>query len=459
MSQNQPAADEPPPNAALYEALPGLDPAGRRDAVLALIEGHPQHRLELPARDGARAMLNEIDLSRRAVEFRAATGPPWWDKQAQAPDFGRADLRGASLRRANFEGARLEQGDFAGADLAGAHFRAAVLAEANFEGAMLEEADFQGASLRFVRLQETIAEGARFARADLWGAQAAGAVLTGADLEGVTLEESDLQGADLRGANLRGAVLRRANLRGANLTGADLRGAVLTGAELEKALLREARLEELVLSHCRLGHVHLSDAWLDRTRLQSEQLGGALGEELAGEYELARRGYLALERNFEALGDPDAAGWAYRKKRRMQKGDARRRARAALRERRPGAALSWYLRFAGDQLVEWVCDYGESVPRVLGSLFAVYLLFALIYGLTGTVLRVEQTPGGPVKATTYDIGDLAIFSLTAMTAPGNPPDWLALANETAYVLSSAQALLSIFLTGLLGFVAGNRIRR
>jgi hypothetical protein len=82
-----------------------------------------------------------------------------------------------------------------------------------------------------------------------------------------------------------------------------------------------------------------------------------------------------------------------------------------------------------------------------------------IYGLTGTVLRVEKGPAGEVRSPTYDLADLALFSLTSMTAPGNPPDYLVPRNEWAYLLSGVQTVLSIFLTGLMGFVAGNRIRR
>ncbi len=446
----------------IYQALPNQDPAARRATLLRHIQEHPEQRLELPASNGLRAMLDDVDLGRDTMPSAPAedgTPPPWWNPEHGTTDLRRADLRGASLRRANLQGVRLEQGQFGGADLAGVNFRGAILSEADFTGAMLEEANLQGASLRFACLKESVAEGARLQRADLWGAQCMGADLVGANLEGAILEEANLERVDLRRANLRGAVLRRASLRGANLEGADLQGATLTGADLEGAFLREARLQELDLSHCRLTHVHLSDAWLDRTRLRDDQLDGVIGEELAGEYELARRGYLALERNFEVLGDPDAAGWAYRRKRRMQKRDNLRRATVAWGEGRPLLVARYGLRYAGDQLVEWVCDYGESIPRVLMSLVAAYLIFLALYAATGTVARVVPEDAGSVKVSTRAVGDVALFSLTAMTAPGNPPPYLAPANEVGYVLASVQALVSIFLTGLLGFVAGNRIRR
>ncbi len=462
MSQNPAAAEGTGEDCQIYQRLPTLAPPERTQAVLQLIGEHPQQRLELPNRDGARAVLDGIDLSRQgteAIRSGSAQPVPWWNVERQTIDLRRADLRGASLRRATFARALLEEARFTGADLAGANFREAVLAEVDFRGAMLEEADLQGASLRFARLHDAILEGAKLRRADLWGVQGAGAVLVGADLRGATLTEANLEGADLRQADLRGAVLKQANLRGANLQGADLQDAVLGGTDLEGAVLQEARLQGVILSHCRIAGAHLSDAWLERTRLQREQLGGAIGEERAHEYEMARRGYLALERNFETLGDPDAARWAYLKKRRMQKRDARRRARAAVHHRHWGAALRWYVQYRSDQFVEWLCDYGESVWRVFGTLLTVYLLFFFIYAVTGTVVRVEQTPNGTVRTPTDNPADLALFSLTAMTSPGNPPDWLLPANNVGYLLTGFQALLSIFLTGLLGFVAGNRIRR
>ena len=96
---------------------------------------------------------------------------------------------------------------------------------------------------------------------------------------------------------------------------------------------------------------------------------------------------------------------------------------------------------------------------MLGTLLVVYVLFVPVYGLTGTVLRVQETPGGKVTAPTHDLADLTLFSLTAMTSPGNPPDYLVPRNELAYLLAGLQTVLCIFLTGLMGFVAGNRIRR
>ncbi|HEV3259549.1 MAG TPA: pentapeptide repeat-containing protein [Gemmataceae bacterium] len=430
--------------------------------MVRLVELHTQGRLELPAHDGIRATLDGIDLGRerfQKLEGAGNTSPRCWNTEHQAVDLRRANLRGASLRHANLHGALLEEAILAGADLASTNLQGADLAGADLQGALLEDADLRKAVLRFAKGRGSVLEEARLQGADLWGADMEGADLRGADLQGATLEEANFQGTDLGGADLRGANLKRANLKGANLRGADLRGAALGGTNLEGAVLRDAKVQELELTDCALTHAHTCGARLEKTRLDQEQLGGAIGEEVTGEYGLAQRGYLALQRNFNELGDHDAARWAYRRRRRMEKGEAWQKARAAWAERRWGAVARCTLKYACDQLVEWTCDYGESVSRVLGTLVAVYVLFVLLYGLTGTVLRAEKGSAGEIKTPTYDPANLALFSLASMTSPGNPPDYLQPRNEFAYLLAGVQTLLSIFLTGLMGFVAGNRIRR
>ncbi len=142
----------------------------------------------------------------------------------------------------------------------------------------------------------------------------------------------------------------------------------------------------------------------------------------------------------------------------MQKLEARRRARAALAEGRPRAAALLYLSSGSHVLTEWVCDYGESIPRVLLSMLALFLVFAALYGALGSVARAGDRPDAPRQVTRRPV-DLALYSLTAMISPGNPPEGLFAADDASQLLTGAQSFLGIFLIGLLGFVAGNRIRR
>src|SRR5262249_31538058 len=127
--------------------------------------------------------------------------------------------------------------------------------------------------------------------------------------------------------------------------------------------------------------------------------------------------------------------------------------------RRWGEAAGWYARYAGDQAVEWLCDYGESIGRVLLALLAVYLLFTLIYALSDGVVRTTQTPTGPVAAPTRNPLDWAIFSMSAMSTSAKQPVGLLPRNEWIQLLTGVQSLLGIALAGLIGFVFGNRSRR
>jgi uncharacterized protein YjbI with pentapeptide repeats len=445
-----------------YHALTALADAGAKaELLLRLLESHPEGRLELPARDGLRAALDGVNLSGILPPAPKEDGahPAWWHVDRRALNLRAANLRGASLRKADLRGVHLEEACLAAADLAGANLQGASLAGADLSDALLEDADLGRASLRFARAAGAVLEAAKLPDADLWGIHLEGADLTGVDLRRATLEEANLRGAALTGADLREVVLTRADLRGANLRGADLRGASLGRADLRGAVLTDAKLQGLVLTDCQIDHIHCCNAWLERTRLDRTQIGGAIGEELTGDYDAARKGYLALERNFGELGDADAASWAYRKRRRMEKREARRRAVEDWRRGKKPAAGRHYAKYLTDQLVEWLCDYGESVPRVLGALVALYLCFAVLYGATGSVVRVKSTPGGEIRVPTNDPVDLAVFSLLAMTTSGNPAVGLLPRDTSTQLLTGLQAFLGITLTGLLGFVVGNRIRR
>jgi uncharacterized protein YjbI with pentapeptide repeats len=433
----------------IYARLDTASPAERAVIVERLLTDAPDGGLDLSARNGCRANLRGIVLRDTTLRQVNLTGA----------DLREANLQGAVMGQANLEGALLEGAILQGADLAGANLRGTAMSEANLREALLEDADLRDAGLRFADLHDAALENANLRGADLWGATLEDAVLTDANLRDATLGEGSLRGADLSNADLRGATIQRMDLRGARLKGANLQGAALTGSDLTDAVLSEAELQGVDLSHCTLAHAHFSGVWFDKTRLRQDQPGGAIGEELARDYEGAAKGYLALERNFIDLGDSDAGGWAYGKRRRMQKLAARHNARVAMRARAWRTAARQAVRAGAAQLVEWVCDYGESIPRVLASILMVYLIYLVLYGLTGSVLHVQDSHGATVTWVTRDPRELAIFSLFAITTSGSPAVGLLPSREWVQVLTGTEAFLGIFLIGLLGFVAGNKIRR
>jgi uncharacterized protein YjbI with pentapeptide repeats len=442
MTDERPESEQPRIAREIYELLAASTPGERTEITLRLISEHPEGRLDVPVLDDLRALLDEIDLTQTESGFHLQganlRGASLRKAVLRSLDLARADLRGSALGEADLHGVCLDEAKLQNADLAGANLRGASLGKADLRGTLLEEANLEGATLRFANLQEAALEKAVLRGADLWGAGLQQAILAGADLRGAILREADLQGADLSGANLEGAVLDRTDFRGANLAEAMLQGASLTT--------------------CRLEGVSWRGTWLERTRMRPDQLGNAIGEELARDYEGAAYGYLALERNFTGIGDTDAARWAYLKRRRTQKQASYARASAAYRERRWSSTFRNGLQYASDQLAEWVCDYGESVPRVLASLVVLYLIFTVLYGVTGSVVSEIQGPEGVERRVTHRPVDLAIFSLLAMTT-GNLGVRLLPRSDLALLLVGTHVFLSIALIGLLGFVLGNRIRR
>ena len=87
---------------------------------------------------------------------------------------------------------------------------------------------------------------------------------------------------------------------------------------------------------------------------------------MGGRFDAARDGDSVLEQNFDSLGDADAASWAFRQRRRMAK-----RGRCAGRglaggSGKCGPPLGNTASWLSDAFVEWLCDYGESLPALCG---------------------------------------------------------------------------------------------
>jgi len=392
-----------------------------RDELLELIEqnGGPGG-LDLAGRDLGRLDLGTHSLAQELEKRGLANTdhlPTWvhWDPVTQT-------RMGVDLQHALLKGARL--------------------AYANLQGARLECADLEGANLYHANLQD--------------------ANIIGANLRQARLEGADLQRASLMEANLQEASLVRANLQQVGLMWANLRGARLEGANLKEVDLLDAR---------DLQGARLFRARLERTNLTRNQLGEAIGEETNRAYREAKEAYLALKNNFETIGRYDDASWAYVKERKMEKMINHPRVVRRLTGVEEGISYrtsmrsaKWWgfysrhtLKWLGDWLVELVCGYGESFRRVLATLALVYVLFTLGYGVTWSVMRVTSGPEGLTRTFSASPVDWAIFSLGALTTMD--PAGLEARNNLVQLFAGLEALLGIFLTGLLGFVVANRIRR
>ena len=355
--------------------------------------------------------LDGAELAADALRERAAAErPAWWDAERGGVNLAGLDLRGIGLREADLSGASLGgsglsgakgpgvrlprsasgAGALHGADLAGADLSGAKAGEASFDQAMLEDASLANAGLRYASLREAILDGANMDGADLWARGS-----TGQRRQRQYARRAARRGEPGR----RGSVRRGPRGRVAEAGGPARREADGGEPARRAARRRAARRGRLVqrpaaargadrlrASPCpagrRLARTHADAGRPARRRYRR---GGA------GEFDAARDGYSVLEQNFDSLGDADAASWAFRQRRRMGKRESLRRARACWREGKLRPALVNAASWLSDAFAEWLCDYGESLPRVARAFAAVLVFYALLYGVTGSLVRKRDT--------------------------------------------------------------------
>jgi uncharacterized protein YjbI with pentapeptide repeats len=443
------------------------------DKLLKLIERNGGPRgLDLIGRD-----LSDLDLSRDAIlqELTARGGGgqalPCWAYSVKGEPRGvqlsEAQLAGARLESTCLQGACLRRADLSGArlrraDLVGAEMSQALLSEADLTLANLEHADLVGADLRRAQLRG----------ADCWHAELSAANLQEARMWRTRLESSNLMTAHLQHSGAREANLEGAWLHGAKMQHADLQGATLRGATLHHTDLGGADLTAVDLRGVNLAVMNdLAGIWvfraqLEKTNLTKEQLGGSIGEERGRRYFSAKEAYLALKSNFESIGRYDDASWAYVRERKMEKMTHHPRLARQYYEELEGLAhdANWrvpgwwwfYLRhtakWASDWVVEVVCGYGESVVNVLRTLVLLWFGAAVYYRLAWGVIGADG-------ASVNSFWDYLTYSLGGLTTTGYDHLRPRLDVGCVPVVTAVEALLGIFLTGLLGFVAANRIRR
>jgi uncharacterized protein YjbI with pentapeptide repeats len=257
--------------------------------------------------------------------------------------------------------------------------------------------------------------------------------------------------------------------------------------------LQEAHLEQVNLKEARtLFGVRLHRARLEGAELDYSLFGGKIGEELEREFVQAAQTYSAIKANLEAAGQYNQAARAYVKERQMEKdasapwnarrfygeseiGDEYEYSQEHNRLVRTKLGAKWwnprtwwfYLRYStkwiSDWIVELLCSYGESIWRVLfwmgATLFVIGpTLISLLGGLdwTGDNMQVYRSLSTPLQRWSYTYFQYVLYMIDAFTTA----DFAQLkpANDLVRLVSGLMAMIGIFLTGLLGFVAGNRIR-
>jgi hypothetical protein len=315
------------------------------------------------------------------------------------------------------------------------------------------EVDLEEANLGFAHLE----------KADLQHVHMERAFLVDAHLEEAHLLDTHLQGADLSGAHLQGAIMLDAHLEGASLSSVDLERAYLRNAHLEGADLRCANLRDVALSHAAsLDGIWLFEALIRDVRvINHDQLRGSVGEERAKRFLEAKAAYVALKGYFEDVGDYEGANWAYLREQQMEKRTyAPEWARRLFYGQHPGYNEDDlekgeypvnYVLWARQLVYEGLCNYGQSLVLPLVWMVVVMFGCAGMYYWRGAVVNPET---GEVVCCFWR--NYLRFSLGALTTTGFGdlgPRW-----SWVGCLMTLEALLGIGLTGLAGFILGNKIR-
>ncbi len=285
----------------------------------------------------------------------------------------------------------------------------------------------------------------------LWQTENGGINLEGVNLSWAMLTRADLSDGCLRNADLRGAKLEHADFIDADLSDAVLWDASLDSATLDGAKLHGANIFGAVFTDSTLNKENIGDDIIQESQDYSLPSGMTMLPERNRFWQTSKI-YRQLKSTFDNNGLYDNASWAYRKARRAEKHLAKYHLAEAWKTKQWGTFIKNCTKVVSDTFVELLSDYGESPWRVLLCINLLWIGFAVIYGLLSGV--IDQTSA----IVTRKPVDLLAFSLGTMTTT----EAVGLsANNTLAMrfLMPLETLFAIALTGLFGYVLGNRINR
>lgn len=305
--------------------------------------------------------------------------------------------------------------------------------------------------------------GLNFSERDLNGMDLDGIILSYTNLHKVSLRDSSMVGAWLLRADMSEATCTFADLSNANFLEANLADTEFWGAKLCGAFFTGTELERTRFLGADLSGAFFNKARLSNTEMTAEQLGGCIGEEKVKKYSEAAEAYTLLKANFESLGRYSDAGWAYRKQRRMQKKWANEQAKETWKVGQRKKSVIHRLKWGSDWIVELLCDYGESIWHVIAWILAILFVIGptliwVLGGLTWTGSNKEVYFSLPTnwQRLLYGYFQGIFYMLDVFTTADFSE--LAPRNDAVRITSGLLAMFGVFLVGLLGFVAGNRIR-
>lgn len=294
------------------------------------------------------------------------------------------------------------------------------------------------------------------------------------DLRQKDLSDLDLSDLDLKEANLSGANLSRVKFARTNLEGANLRGSICEDTNFLDAKLRNALFHNADLRGARFSSYSFRTYYRGRFRIKWE-IGDVRLANLTGkieDYHKAREACLSISQNLYRQGNfSDASVF------RVAAMRANRKTRSPIkrfkrhRELRRGyfVTLTGFvrnsIRWLGLIIPDALCVYGESVWRVV--IWIIFILLGLgpfaifISGGLNWSNAPEQTQillqiDNPLVQSIYFYFQYLLYVIDSFTTTDFSV--LEARNDLVRFVSGLIAFIGIFFAGLLGFVAGNRIR-
>lgn len=294
------------------------------------------------------------------------------------------------------------------------------------------------------------------------------------DLQQKDLSDLDLSELNLEGANLYGANLSRVNFVRTNLAGANLRDSICVETNFLDALLRDTLFHNADLRGAYFSPYSFRTFHRGRFRTKWE-IGDIRLANLTGkisDYHKAREACLSISRNLHEQGNfSDATVFrvAAMRANRATRSPFKRYKLYREQGRRYFVAFTGLVRnsfkWFGLIIPDALCVYGESVWRVviwiILILFVVGPLSIFVSGGLNWSNAPEESQillqiDNPFVQSAYFYFQYLLYVFDSFTTT----DFSVLEprNDFVRLVSGLLAFIGIFFAGLLGFVAGNRIR-
>lgn len=225
-----------------------------------------------------------------------------------------------------------------------------------------------------------------------------GAIIPRIDLDGVNwFTDSTLIGAEFADVDLREASFNGCDLREATLENVDARRADFTGVNFEGASISSSDFRSVSFADTRFDQAALTNIRINRET--------DFGTESVYERELAQGGQADenIEDETSYLLTAQAAIWGYREIQELYRENALPfEARHYYhKEKNMRRRVAWYtgsyLRALKAEGARWVTGYGMNPWRVIATAFAVIVVCAIAYPLTGGIQETVTQSVQPVK--------------------------------------------------------------